>query len=258
MTVERSVTFVPKEIDIRIGNVPVEGKIEDLLEEVDEHTQPISPEIKCSAKNPDRPATPQAEEASNNKTPEPSEHVQPEIVAEEDTGGRGKRIRKESAYVRRIQEGEGSASGRKGSSVIPKGIQLPPVVPEEVTENAEVAEEDWAMATVMEAAECLNPTYEEAKRHSDWPKWQDAIKAELTSLEKNSTWSVVERPKGANIVDCKWVLRIKKNAASEIEKYKAQLVARSFTQIYGIDYYEMYAPVARLASFRLLIATVGP
>ena len=50
------------------------------------------------------------------------------------------------------------------------------------------------------------------------------------------------------------MLRIKKNAAGEIEKYKARLVARGFTQIHGIDYYETYAPVARLASFRLLIA----
>jgi len=58
----------------------------------------------------------------------------------------------------------------------------------------------------MDAAECLNPTYEEAKRHSDWPRWQEAIKAELASLEKNGTWSVVECPKDANIVHCKWVL----------------------------------------------------
>jgi hypothetical protein len=113
------------------------------------------------------------------------------------------------------------------------------------------------MATVMDAAECLNPTYEEAKRRSDWPKWQQAIKVELNSLERNGTWSVVKRPKEANVVDCKWVLRIKKNAAGEIEKYKARLVACGFTQIHGIDYYETYAPVARLASFRLLIAMVN-
>ena len=56
------------------------------------------------------------------------------------------------------------------------------------------------------------------------------------------------------MVSSKWVLRIKKNAAGEIEKYKARLVARGFTQIHGIDYYETYAPVARLASFRLLLA----
>ena len=85
-----------------------------------------------------------------------------------------------------------------------------------------MAEEDWAMATVMDVAECLNLTYEEAKRR----------KAKLASLEKNGTWSVVERPKNANNIDCKWVLRIKKNTAGEIGKYKARLVAHSFTQIY--------------------------
>jgi hypothetical protein len=56
------------------------------------------------------------------------------------------------------------------------------------------------------------------------------------------------------VVSSKWVLRIKKNAAGEIEKHKARLVARGFTQIHGIDYYETYAPVAWLASFRLLLA----
>ena len=47
------------------------------------------------------------------------------------------------------------------------------------------------------------------------------INAELQSLEEAKTWDVVECPDGANIVGCKWVFKIKKNAASEIEKYKA-------------------------------------
>ena len=47
---------------------------------------------------------------------------------------------------------------------------------------------------------------------------------------------------------------MKKNAVGKIEKYKAHLVAKGFTQIYGIDYYETYAPVARLSSFCLLLA----
>ena len=89
----------------------------------------------------------------------------------------------------------------------------------------DIEEGDWAMAAVMDTAEHLNLSYEEAKRRPDWLKWQEAIKAELASLEKNGMWSTVERPKGANVVSCKWVLRIKKNAASEIEKYKARLVA---------------------------------
>ena len=52
-------------------------------------------------------------------------------------------------------------------------------------------------------------------------------------------------------------MRIKKNAAGEIEKYKARLVVKGFTQIYGVDYYEIYAPVAKLASFRLILAVLA-
>ena len=81
------------------------------------------------------------------------------------------------------------------------------------------------MASVMETAEFLNLTYEEAKRCSDWPKWEYAIKTELTSLEKNGTWSMVERPQGANVVDCKWCYISRKMQLAKLKKYKARLVA---------------------------------
>jgi len=110
------------------------------------------------------------------------------------------------------------------------------------------------MATVMDAAEGLNPTYEEAKKRPDWLQWKEAIEAEWKALEDNGMWKLVERLEGINIVGCKWVLRIKKNSAGEIEKYKAQLVAHGFTQIHGVDYYEMYTPVACLVTVRLLLA----
>lgn len=117
-----------------------------------------------------------------------------------------------------------------------------------------VAQVKNAMAAAMGDAECIEPTYQEAKRRPDWPKWQDAIQAELESLVANGTWCVVERPASANVVDLKWVLHVKKNAAGEIDKYKARLVARGFTQVYGVDYYETFAPVAKLSSFRLILA----
>ena len=117
---------------------------------------------------------------------------------------------------------------------------------------ADVAVEDYVMAMVVESVEGLMPTYEEACRHPDWPKWDKAIQKELWSEKESGTWKIVECPEDANVVDNRWVLHIKKNAAGKIEKYKAWLVAKGFTQIYGIDYYETYAPVAKLASFRLL------
>jgi len=55
-------------------------------------------------------------------------------------------------------------------------------------------------------------------------------------------------------VSCKWVFKIKKNSAGEINKYKARLVAHSFTQQYGVNYDKTYAPVARLALLRLILA----
>ena len=62
------------------------------------------------------------------------------------------------------------------------------------------------------------PSYEEAQKRPDWPKWEKVIQEELDNLKKTGTWHLVEWPPGANIVDCHWVLRIKKNAAGEIER----------------------------------------
>ena len=60
---------------------------------------------------------------------------------------------------------------------------------------------------------------------------------ELKSLKDSGTYHLVKQPPDSNVVNSHWVLKIK-NAAGEIDKYKARLVARGFTQIYGVDYYE--------------------
>src|ERR1700678_308994 len=189
--------------------------------------------------------------------------VVPEVP--EAAEGRGKRVRKETEYIKLLKAGTGVTGDRTGG-LLPRGMQPGTHVPvsegdggKRVPEHASVvdyhAEEVYfAMATVVESAVGLEPTYEEARKRPDWPKWEEAIQKELTSLEKTGTWCWAKRPPGANVVDCRWVLRIKKNAAGEIEKYKARLVAKGFTQIYGVDFDETYAPVARLASFRLLLA----
>ena len=174
--------------------------------------------------------------------------------------GRGKCIRRETEKVRMLREGSGRTGGRTGET-LPRGMQSGTPVTPVNAQRAEYATSisldstiDHAMATVIEGMEGSMPTFEEAKKRPDWPKWQEAIRKELDSLEKMGTWRMVKRPPDTNVVDTKWVLKIKKNSAGEIDKYKARLIARGFTQIYGIDYYETYAPVARLTSFGLMLA----
>lgn len=96
-------------------------------------------------------------------------------------------------------------------------------------------------------------SFKEAMKRGDKSLWLKAMKEEIESLNKNQVWDLVNRPSG-NIVTNKWVFKIKRNPQGQIERYKARLVARGFTQKFGIDYLETYAPVANMVSIRMLFS----
>ena len=93
--------------------------------------------------------------------------------------------------------------------------------------------------------------FEEAKNSKEWTR---ACEDEIESIEKNRTWELVELPFGAKAIGLKWVFKIKRNADGSINKFKARLVAKGYVQQYGVDFEEVFAPVARLETIRLLIS----
>lgn len=84
--------------------------------------------------------------------------------------------------------------------------------------------------------------------------WRQAMDEEMNSIRKNNTWELTTLPKGKQTVTVKWIFKEKKNAKGEVEKYKARLVAKGFSQRAGIDYEEVFAPVARMETIRLVIS----
>lgn len=86
------------------------------------------------------------------------------------------------------------------------------------------------------------------------PKWKEAVFEELKALNEKKTWDVVDMPKGKKLVGCKWIFSVKVGKNGIIERYKACLVARGYTQTYGIDYEQTFAPVAKLNSIRVLLS----
>lgn len=94
-------------------------------------------------------------------------------------------------------------------------------------------------------------TFEEAVKSE---KWRTAMDTEIKAIEKNNTWELTVLPAEAKPIGVKWVFKTKLNEEGKVDKHKARLVAKGYSQRQGIDYNEVFAPVARWDTIRTILA----
>uniref|UniRef100_A0ACD5TR82 Uncharacterized protein n=1 Tax=Avena sativa TaxID=4498 RepID=A0ACD5TR82_AVESA len=84
--------------------------------------------------------------------------------------------------------------------------------------------------------------------------WGKAMQEEMSAIDENQTWALTDLPGTHRAIGLKWVFKVKRDPAGNIVKYKARLVAKGYAQRQGVDFEEVFAPVARLETVRLLLA----
>ena len=108
---------------------------------------------------------------------------------------------------------------------------------------------------IVEKSEAEPKTYQEAINCKESQKWIQAMKEEIKSLSKNNTWKLTLRPEKCKVIGCKWIFKIK-DGLTKLEPpiFKARLVAKGFNQVEGIDYTEIFSPVVKMKTIRMMIA----
>ena len=109
----------------------------------------------------------------------------------------------------------------------------------------------FCVFALLVASESIPRSHVEAAQVHEW---KAAMDHDVEALVSRGTWTLVPRPTDANIITCKRVFTIKYHPDGTIARHKARLVARGFTQAYGIDYTETFSPVVRLNSVRVLLS----
>ena len=99
-------------------------------------------------------------------------------------------------------------------------------------------------------------SFDEALQVEDSIKWEQAMDDEMRSLEKNDTWVLTELPAGKRALLNKWVFRIKTEPDGK-RRFKARLVVKGYSQRKGIDYAEIFSPVVKFTSIRILLSVVA-
>jgi uncharacterized protein involved in tolerance to divalent cations len=118
----------------------------------------------------------------------------------------------------------------------------------------------FAVQTGMTNVQEVDPNEPEPQSHaeamrappSEKEEWVKAEEAEMQSLKRLQVLEVVDLPAGTKTIKTKWIYKRKRRSDGTVHTYRARLVAKGFSQVYGTDYYDTYAPVARLTTLRIV------
>lgn len=105
--------------------------------------------------------------------------------------------------------------------------------------------------------QCEPRSYQEAVSDPENGHWKAAMNDELKSLRECKAWDLTSLPPGSKTIGCRWIYKKKQDEQGKLVRYKARLVAQGFTQRYGLDYDEVFAPVAKQVTLRTLLTIAG-
>jgi hypothetical protein len=142
-------------------------------------------------------------------------------------------------------------------SAPPAAPELPrahnfPLVPRMQDGNTALLAADPAANIIAEPS-----TFKEAMASPQGDLWLAASNDEYASLLANDTWDLLEPPPGTNVIPCKWVFKVKRDANGNVERFKARLVVKGFHQREGIDFTEVFAPTAKYSAFRAFMGVTA-
>lgn len=100
-------------------------------------------------------------------------------------------------------------------------------------------------------------TLQEAISNENKTNWIEAMKDEIASMKQNETWELCVLPTDRKAIGSKWIYKIKTDADGKVNRFKARLVAQGFSQKFGTDYDQVFAPVARQTTFRILLSVAS-
>jgi hypothetical protein len=114
---------------------------------------------------------------------------------------------------------------------------------------AAIAEDTFSARDIPEPT-----TFKEAMQSEYADEWLQAMNEEVNSLFEQGTWEQVPIPPGVKPIPVKWVYKVKRDGQGNFERFKARVVAKGFKQQEGIDYDEVFAPVTKYTTFRIIMS----